>query len=107
MREIQLSDGRKITVRAMTRKELRDGKQLGFGSMQYLPDIKLFDQACDYALGKQFAEEDLDGFENQDLLKLYNGVLKETYGDAGEEKNSPTSGPIAQTKSESSAAANA
>jgi hypothetical protein len=106
MRTVELGDGRKLDVRPMTHRELRGGKELGFGSAACDIKIERFDEACDFAVGGQFPEE-LDNLSNPDLLLVFKSILAETYSNGDEEKNLSRSGPGARTSKESNVAGSA
>jgi hypothetical protein len=100
MREVLVSDGRKFTVRAMTRKEIREGKDLGFGYVAPGLSLARFDEALDYAVDRQLVPAITDELGNDDVRALFKAILAETYGDPGEEKNLSRSGSDSQTPSE-------
>jgi hypothetical protein len=96
MRTIATSHG-PMEVRPLTRKEIRGGREHGMGHISFDLTPANYDAALDYTLALLFAEDVLDPLSNQDINNLFLGVIKETWGDPGEEKNLSTSGPGDQT----------
>ncbi|MCK5541711.1 MAG: hypothetical protein KAI40_03390 [Desulfobacterales bacterium] len=88
---IVIIDGREIKARSLTRKEVRDLKELGFSPFGFVPD---YDQACEameMGLTLAISTEDLaflDDRPNKDARDVWEEVLRETYGAKDEEKNS-------------------
>jgi len=103
MRKITISSG-EVQVRALTRREINAGNDYGlkYVGVAITPDN--FDGVLDYCLGCQFPDAVLDDLGNDDLHVLFRAVISETWGNPGEEKNSPTSGLGAQTDGESTTA---
>lgn len=102
MRSVELSNGSTVEVRPMTVNEVRDGKHYGFGPMSWRGTDENFNDACIYCVTTQFDPDgELGDLTAADMRRLFKAILDETYSDPGEEKNSPTSGPGAQTKGES------
>lgn len=89
-----------LTVRAMTRGEIRAGKDFGLGYAGPVLTMENFDDALDYCLDWQFEREILDGLPNPDLQALFKALIAETWGAPGEEKNSLRSGNGSQTADE-------
>ena len=107
MREITLSDGRTVTVRPLTRREMRTGKQYGLFALHFELKKETSSQAFDFVIGTQFGEERLENLPHPDLKRIFEGIFAETYSLPGEEKNSPTSGPGARTQNGSNDAGSA
>lgn len=83
-------EGREIKVRAMTRKEVRKLKNAGLHPAQLTPEKS--DDALDAVLETVLSKEDLEALEDMpqhSSLKVYQEVLKETFGfvPEDEEKN--------------------
>ena len=101
MREVKLSNGNKIEVRGLTRKERRSGKKFGFGPIFY--DFVNGDANMAYEYACQCQNIDADSLPDDDPqidAKIFRAVLDETYGNKEEEKNSPASGNQGRTKSD-------
>ena len=107
MRKQELSNGKTWDVRALTGSEIRAGKEFGLKYLGIRIEEENFDAALDYCLGCQFNLPSLNDLSAPDLRALFRAVITETWGDPGEEKNSPTSGPGAQTPKEALTAATA
>jgi hypothetical protein len=95
-REVETTNGA-LTVRALTRGEIKAGREFGLGYAGPALTMENFDAACDYCLGCQFDQKTLDGLPNPDLQALFKAVIAETWGAPGEEKNSSRSGSESQT----------
>ena len=97
MRKVETSLGA-LDVRSLTRAEIRAGKDLG---MRYLAtglDLENFEDYRDYALGCQFTDEEIDHMTNVEQNLVLTAILRETWGDEEEEKNSSGSGQNDQTQ---------
>lgn len=82
-----------FTVRALKRREVKQLKKEGF-NLGYLEAEKA-DDCMDRVFGMVFSAPELDAIEDLDqheAIKLWNDVLKETYGAKDEEKNLSRSG---------------
>ena len=99
MRMAEISTG-SVEVVGLTRKQIRGGKEFGlrYFGINGLDDH--FEDARDYCLGCLFDETVLDQMLNKDQNILFTALIFETWGDAGEEKNSPVSGQNGQTETE-------
>jgi hypothetical protein len=96
MRTIELSTG-PMEVRPLTRKEIREGKDLGMGYIAPGITLENYDDYRDYVIGCLAGDEKLETMPNRDQNDLLDAALRETWGDPGEEKNLSTSGPSDQT----------
>jgi len=95
--------GREIMVRSLTRREVRDMKDLGFGSAMFIPDVKTISEAWDTALSTVLPKEDLtylDDLPNKESKPVWEAILAETYGAEEEEKNLPGTSDGMQTGNE-------
>jgi len=99
MRKIELSTG-SMDVRSLTRKEIKGGKDFGMGYIAPGITLENYDDYRDYVIGCLVGDEARDTMPNRDQNDLLSAVLKETWGDPGEEKNLSTSGPNDQTDDE-------
>lgn len=110
MREVTISTGRTFEVRPLTRKEIRTLAAYNIGHLRCdilkLPGEKQ-DEGIEAVLATQIDLSRLDDTSNPDVLKLFNGIIAETYSRGDEEKNSSRSGPSDQTPEEKSTAGNA
>lgn len=102
-------------VRGLTRKEIAEFKEFGFYSSMYSPplrsvpgvgfqiDAKKADEGVQKVLERCVKDYDQipEDLGNADYLDLFRkGIMPETYGSDGEEKNSEASGPGPQTQNE-------
>ena len=110
MREVTISSGKTFDIRPLTRKEIKTLAEFNIGHLRcdilQLPGEKQ-DQGIEAVLATQINLPQLDDLSNPDVLKLFNGIIAETYSREDEEKNSSRSGPNDQTPSEKSTADNA
>ena len=102
MREVKLSDGRAVTVRALKRGEVRKLEPLGINAASFNVPRESFTQVLDGVLATQV--DDIDALSMPDCRALFFGILPETYSDKAEEKNSLPSGPSDQTASDETTA---
>ncbi len=82
---------RKITVRPLTRGEIKKLKDCGYTYFGCMPSFDQANDALDKAFKIQLSKEDLvflDTCTNKDARKVWEEILKETYGAKDEEKNS-------------------
>lgn len=109
MRDITLSTGTE-TIEPLTRKQIMDGRPLGFGYISFSIPAGQHDEAIDYVLdcagfgGDAGPGANLTG---PDVRAIFMAVIKETYGDGEEEKNSLPSGITSRTANGSSVATSA
>lgn len=96
MREVELQSGT-VTIRALTRGEIRGGRQFGLGYAGPALTMENFDAACDYCLGCQILDAELDALPAPDVQALFRALIAETWGAPVEEKNSLRSGNDSQT----------
>ena len=96
MRTVETSTG-PVEVRSLTRKEIRDGKDHGLRYFGIEDMTDRFEDCRDYCLGCLLDEHRLDEITNPDQNLLFAALIKETWGDPGEEKNLPMSGLSDQT----------
>ena len=99
MRTVETSMG-PVEVRALTRQEIRAGKAMG---LRYFGPGELketFEDARDHCLTCLLGERLMDEHSNADCNRLFMALIAETWGDPGEEKNSPSSGPSDRTETE-------
>lgn len=92
MREITIN-GVEFEIRPLKRKEVKEMRKKGMPLTTLSPDLA--EQAMESVFEMVFTPEQIeiiDELDNPDSLKLWNGILKETYGDKGEEKNLKRSG---------------
>jgi len=88
MREIEIK-GNTFECRALTRGEVKALKKRGFNLNHILP--KDADDCMDAVFEVVFTADEIktiDGFAQHEAMKLWNGILRETYGAKDEEKNS-------------------
>jgi hypothetical protein len=95
-REVETTNGA-MTIRALTRAEIRAGREYGLGYAGPALSMENFDAALDYCLGCLFGQDRLDELPNPDLQALFRALIAETWGAPGEEKNSSRSGSESQT----------
>lgn len=88
MREVKMSDGTMRKVVPLTRKQIRKLAHLGVGCAGFTVDRDNFDEAFDGVLATQFDDAVLADLPMPDVRELFLGIIAETYGDPGEEKNS-------------------
>lgn len=106
-RSVHLDDGSNVFVRSLLRSEMAALQAHGFYLMSYRPpleDPEMAEKGIVAAVSTQFAESVQETWTNRDMRRVFLGIIRETYGDLGEEKNLPTSGPGDQTKTASSTA---
>lgn len=87
MRTIEI-DTHKYEIRALKRKEVKQLRKNGY--ILTALDPKTAEDAMDIVFEMVFTSEQLtqiDEMPNPDALKLWSGILKETYGAPDEEKN--------------------
>jgi hypothetical protein len=94
MREVKLSNGFKIEVRGLLRRELRALKADGMDPAAL--SMNIADEALDRVFALVLApdvQKMLEDMPNSDSMRIWRGVMTETYG-AGEEeeKNSSPAG---------------
>jgi len=99
-REVEVGN-RKITVRSLTRKEVKALKKEGFD----IGNLKKeeVDDLLDAVFPMVLSPEEVNLVENSPYrvcTQVWTAVIKETYGSAGEEKNSSASGNGSQTEKE-------
>lgn len=90
MRTVEIK-GRKIEIRPLTRAEIRSLKDCGYSFLGCIPDMKTANDAQERAMGLVLGKDDiafLDDCPNRDATEVWKEILKETYGDPEEEKNS-------------------
>lgn len=89
---------RVVEIRALKRREIRDLKDVGYNCTGCLPQLETADDTVDRGLQTVLSRDDLDFLEecdNQETIRCWQELLKETYGSRDEEKNlSATSGGI-------------
>lgn len=81
---------RKLKLRSLTGKEIRNLAELGYTYLGCVPKVETATDAIDGALACVLSKEDrkfLDDCENRTIKEVWSDVLKETYGDRDEEKN--------------------
>ena len=100
MRDIKLQDGTKIPVTSLKYKTVRQlrAKKMTPDTIKGNADPeKAADDALhivfEEVLGKKKAEAILEDGLNVDVLAIYNGIMKESFGVPDEEKNLSRSGP--------------
>jgi len=86
MRTITLSTG-PADVRPLTRGEIKQGADIGFGALQFKLTVENFDATLDYALGTQLSQEAIDKMSAPDARKFFQAIIAETWGSEDEEKN--------------------
>lgn len=86
-----------IAIRALTRGEIRGGRQFGLGYAGPALTMENFDAACDYCLGCQVSDSELDAIPAPEVQALFRALIAETWGAPVEEKNSLRSGSDSQT----------
>ena len=95
--------GKKFKIRSLRRKESRYmRREMGINLM----DLKKSqaDEAMDHVFEVVLDEADFkktDDLKEMDAIKLFEAIIKETYGDPQEEANLKKSGPGTQTETES------
>lgn len=110
MRPVEISGGNSIEIRPLKRKEIQQLSRYNIGYMRcdlYKLAPEEQDAGIDAVLATQIDAAVLEEISNPDNLKLFNGIIAETYGHGDEEKNSSGSGPSDQTPGEESTADNA
>lgn len=88
MRKVNL-DGEDIEIRGLKRKEVKALKKEGIHLTELSP--RQAEDAMDRVFEMVFSEADLariDEAPNKNVMNVWTGVLKETYGAPDEEKNS-------------------
>jgi len=89
MREVQI-EGHTFQIRGLRRGELKALRRDKGITLLDL-DLQNVEEAQDIVFDMVLSEEDvktLDGLENAAALKVWQAILKETYGAGDEEKNS-------------------
>ncbi len=84
-------NGKEFKVRPLTRGEIKSLKDCGYTYNSCVPTIEKANDALDKAFEIQFSKDEvtfLDDCTNKQGIKLWNEILKETYGAKEEEKNS-------------------
>ncbi len=92
-----------IEIRSLKRKEIKALKDLGYNYLGCVPKYDTAEDSVDKALEFVLSEDEqkfLDECENSETVKVWKELLKETYGDKGEEKNSKTTTDTTQTEKE-------
>ncbi|MBI9092198.1 MAG: hypothetical protein JEZ12_23545 [Desulfobacterium sp.] len=89
MREVKIGD-KVIEIRSLTKKEIKQLKEHGYTYLGCRPNMDnlegVIDDAFDVVLDKETINY-LDDKPMSDTKKVWGAILKETYGDPGEEKN--------------------
>jgi len=110
MREVELSNGKTITVRPLKAREIDELAEYGVGCMRCeifkLPGEKL-DEAIKAMLHTQFEPGERAELPNPDQRKIFKAICNETWSSEEEEKNSSRSGPSDQTAPDRSTAKHA
>lgn len=81
--------GREISIRGLTRKEIRKMSTDGLNPGQVT--LARSEEAMDHVLGRVLGKADLDFLDDQlnaESIRVYRRILDLTYGRADEEKNS-------------------
>lgn len=97
MRTITI-DNNEFEVRPLTRGEVKALRKEGYNLTALNSDVA--EEAVDRVFGMIFDETKIaaiDALPNPEALKLWTGILKETYGAPGEAKNFLPSGKDSQT----------
>ena len=95
MRVVEIPN-HEIEVRGLERKEIKDLREFGYYRTRFLPpaedaDPDALDLAMDAVIDKVLARNDikaLDNCEPRYTSEVWFAIIKETYGEAEEEKNS-------------------
>jgi len=98
MREVTFG-GQTFEVRALKRREVKQLKKDGFNLNFITPEQA--DDCMDRVFEMVFSMAELaavDDLDQHEAIKLWNAVLRETYGAEDEEKNSLASGNGSPTK---------
>jgi len=98
MRKFKITkpDGKKsrlVSIRSLTRKEIKSFKKYGYTILACRPIYETADDAIEKALELVLSKEDLKFLDDCDLKmvqEIWAELLKETYGDPKELKNSKT-----------------
>ncbi len=85
-----------IEVRGLKRKEIKALREFGYYRTRFLPpkeeaDPDALDEAMDAVIDKVLSKDDLKALDNCEpryTSDVWFAIIKETYGDAEEEKNS-------------------
>ncbi len=94
--DVTRADGgevRSINLRPLSRKEIRGMKDIGYTFFGWQGRVEDVDEALDTAFAKVLTEDDrafLEECGNKESYRIWQELLKETYGDRTEEKNSST-----------------
>jgi hypothetical protein len=99
MRTIETERG-PVEVRSLNRAEIRGGKEFGMSYLGPGLTIENFDDYRDYVLGCMLDDATMDALSNVELNRIMDALIRETWGDVGEEKNSSGSGQSDQTHTE-------
>jgi len=99
-RKVKVGDN-ELSVRGLKRKEIKALKKKGYeiGKLK----IEQVDDLIDEILPMIFNKKDVELIEDSPYkvsVQIWTAILKETYGSAGEEKNSSASGAGSQTEKE-------
>ena len=100
MRKVKVA-GKSISVRSLTRKEVKALKKKGFdiGNLQRDQVDDLLDAVFPMLLSKEEIKL-IEDSPYKDCTLVWTAIVKETYGSKDEEKNLPKSGAGSQTKKE-------
>lgn len=96
-------EGREFEIRALTRGEIKDLKDLGYSYFGCVPSMENAIESQDKCLGTQLSKEDLEFLDTcsaRSGTELWTEILKETYGAPDEEKNSLSTSDGCRTKKE-------
>jgi hypothetical protein len=94
---------KKIKIRALKRKEIRALGHCGYSALGCNPQIETAKDCVDMALEMVLTDDEqlfLDECENDQAVKCWRALLKETYGSKDEEKNLSATGSGTTTESE-------
>jgi hypothetical protein len=107
MREVNIKNSkgksRKFKIRSLTRKEIKDLNKYGYTYLACRPLYDTAQDAIDKALDYILNDDDqkfLDDCDLKEVQELWAELLKETYGDPKEIKNSKTITDSGLTKKE-------
>lgn len=81
---------RDINICSLKRKEIKELSDYGYTYLGCVPTLETAQDTVDKGLGYVLSEEDqafLDECDNSEFKRLWNELLKETYGDPKAEKN--------------------
>ena len=93
--------GKELSIRSLTRKEVKGLKKKGFdiGNLQRDQVDDLLDEVFPMMLDKKDVEL-IEKAPYKVCARVWTAIIKETYGAEDEEKNLPKSGDGSQTKKE-------